>query len=131
MPRRNQTQTQEPTTENSRETLHFEAVMKDQYPRKGVLATADVTVGDFMTVRNVKIKEDDYGLTVTMPQTKMPHSDEFKDTVFFAEKEMREQFDQVVVKAYQDMVQTQSHTLEDMDEDMDEQHEGMQQTMGM
>ena len=29
-------------------------------------------VAGMMTIRNVKIKQDDYGLTVTMPRTKVP-----------------------------------------------------------
>ena len=43
-----------------------------------------------MTIRNVKIKEDDYGLTVTMPRTKVPHAEQYKDSVYFADKSMKQ-----------------------------------------
>lgn len=47
-----------------------------------MLANADVNVAGIMTIRNVKIKQDDYGLTVTMPRTKMPHTEQYKDSVY-------------------------------------------------
>lgn len=121
MPRTtNQNRTQETETENSMEQLKMEAFIKEQNPERGVLATADVRIGDIMTIRNVKIKEDDYGLTVTMPRTRMPHTDEYKDSVFFADKSLKEQFDQIVQKAYQDCIL--SPVL-----DVDEPEEGREQ----
>ena len=108
MPRTtNQNRTQETAAVSSMEQLKMEAFIKEQNPERGVLATADVKIGDIMTIRNVKIKEDDYGLTVTMPRTKMPHTDEYKDSVFFADKSLKEQFDQIVQKAYQDSILSQ------------------------
>lgn len=121
MPRTtNQNRTQKTETENSREQLKMEAFIKEQNPERGVLATADVRIGDIMTIRNVKIKEDDYGLTVTMPRTRMPHTDEYKDSVFFADKSLKEQFDQIVQKACQDSIL--SPVL-----DVDEPEEGREQ----
>ena len=121
MPRTtNQNRTQETETESSMEQLKMEAFIKEQNPERGVLATADVKIGDIMTIRNVKIKEDDYGLTVTMPRTKMPHTDEYKDSVFFTDKSLKEQFDQIVQKAYQDSIISQVL-------DVDEPEEGMVQ----
>lgn len=121
MPRTtNQNRTQETETENSMEQLKMEAFIKEQNPERGVLATADVRIGDIMTIRNVKIKEDDYGLTVTMPRTRMPHTDEYKDSVFFADKSLKEQFDQIVQKACQDSIL--SPVL-----DVDEPEEGREQ----
>lgn len=129
---RNQNQTQENAAVNNREALTFEAVVKERNPERGVLATADVKVGDFMTIRNVKIKEDDYGLTATMPRTKMPHTEQYKDSIFFADKGLKEQFDQVVAKAYQDSVLNPVLNDEGLDEaEMEEQEAGMQMGMGM
>lgn len=95
---------QENTAENSREALKMEASIAEYDPERGVLACVNVKIGDIMTIRNVKIKEDDYGLTVSMPRTKMPHTDQYRDSVFFADKDMKEQFDRIVQKAYQDSV---------------------------
>lgn len=129
---RNQNQIQEATAENSRDALTFEAVIKEHNPERGVLATADVKVGDFMTIRNVKIKEDDYGLTATMPRTKMPHTEQYKDSIFFADKGLKEQFDQAVTKAYQDSVLNPVLNDEGLDEaETEEQEDGMQMGMGM
>ena len=83
-----------------------------------------------MTIRNVKIKEDDYGLTVTMPRTKMPHTEQYKDSVYFADKSMKQQFDQAVEKAYQDNILTPVLDVDEPEEDMDmEEAPGM--SMGM
>lgn len=70
-------------------------------PVEDVVATADVTLGDVCTIRNVKIKEDDYGLKVVMPRTKMPDTGRFKDACYFHTPELREQFDAAVKEAYQ------------------------------
>ena len=131
MPRTtNQNRTQETETESSMEQLKMEAFIKEQNPERGVLATADVKIGDIMTIRNVKIKEDDYGLTVTMPRTKMPHTDEYKDSVFFTDKSLKEQFDQIVQKAYQDSIISQVLDVDEPEEGMEQEHApGM--SMGM
>lgn len=130
--RRNQNQTQENAAGNSTEALTFEAVIREHNPERGVLATADVKVGDFMTIRNVKIREDDYGLTATMPRTKMSHSEQYKDSIFFADKGLKEQFDQAVTKAYQESVLNPVLNDEGPDEsETEEQEDGMQMGMGM
>lgn len=54
-----------------------------------------------MTIRNVRIKEDDYGLTVAMPKTKAGANEQYKDAVFFADRGIKERFDQTVQKAYE------------------------------
>lgn len=131
MPRTtNQNRTQETETESSMEQLKMEAFIKEQNPERGVLATADVKIGDIMTIRNVKIKEDDYGLTVTMPRTKMPHTDEYKDSVFFTDKSLKEQFDQIVQKAYQDSIISQVLDVDESEEGM-EQEDAPGMSMGM
>lgn len=131
MPRTtNQNRTQETETESSMEQLKMEAFIKEQNPERGVLATAEVKIGDIMTIRNVKIKEDDYGLTVTMPRTKMPHTDEYKDSVFFTDKSLKEQFDQIVQKAYQDSIISQVLDVDEPEEGM-EQEDAPGMSMGM
>ena len=131
MPRTtNQNRTQETETESSMEQLKMEAFIKEQNPERGVLATADVKIGDIMTIRNVKIKEDDYGLTVTMPRTKMPHTDEYKDSVFFTDKSLKEQFDQIVQKAYQDSIPSQVLDVDEPEDGM-EQEDAPGMSMGM
>lgn len=74
--------------------IHSDALVED------VVATADVTLGDVCTIRNVKIKEDDYGLKVVMPRTRMPDTGRFKDACVFHSAELREQFDAAVKDAY-------------------------------
>ena len=64
--------TQNNNTENMEQQVPFKVTITEHNPERGVLANADVNVAGIMTIRNVKIKQDDYGLTVTMPRTKMP-----------------------------------------------------------
>lgn len=126
----NQNNTQENTAASSVEQLKMEAVIREHNPERGVLAAADVKIGDIMTIRNVKIKEDDYGLTVTMPRTKMPHTEQYKDSVFFADKGLKEQFDQIVQKAYQDSILSPVLNDDGPEEGMEQEEEsGM--NMGM
>lgn len=121
---------QESVAGNSTAQLAMEAVIVERNPERGVLASADVKVGDIMTVRNVRIREDDYGLTVSMPRTKMPHTDQYKDSVFFSDKSLKEQFDQIVQKAYQDSILSQDLNDDAPEEDMEPEEEaGM--NMGM
>lgn len=121
---------QEGAAGNSAVQLAMEAVIVEHNPERGVLASADVKVGDIMTVRNVRIREDDYGLTVSMPRTKMPHTDQYKDSVFFSDKSLKEQFDQIVQKAYQDSILSPVLNDNAPEEDMEPEEEaGM--NMGM
>lgn len=59
--------TQNNNTENMEQQVPFKVTITEHNPEREVLANADVNVADIMTIRNVKIKQDDYGLTVTMP----------------------------------------------------------------
>lgn len=93
-------------------------------PERGVLASADVKIGGFMTIRNVRIKEDDYGLSVSMPRTKMPQTDQYRDSVFFADRSMKEQFDQVILNAYQNSV-----LMPVLNDDMPEEAAGLEENM--
>lgn len=99
-------------------------------PERGVLANADVNVAGIMTIRNVKIKQDDYGLTVTMPRTKMPHTEQYKDSVYFADKSMKQQFDMAVETSYQESVLTPVLDQDEPEEGM-EQEESAGMSMGM
>lgn len=126
MPRNAATQENTNNTENMEQQVPFEVTITEQNPERGVLANADVNVAGIMTIRNVKIKQDDYGLTVTMPRNKMPHTEQYKDSVYFADKSMKQQFDMAVETAYQESVLTPVL-------DQDEPEEGMEQeeTTGM
>lgn len=68
------------------------------------LAVANVEVNGLFTIRNVKIREGDYGLEVVMPRIKDWNQGRYKDACYFKSKEMREQFDRCVIQKYlQDM----------------------------
>ena len=122
----NQNNTQGNTAGNSMEQIQMEAVIMQHNPERGVLASADVKIGGFMTIRNVRIKEDDYGLTVSMPRTKMPQTDQYKDSVYFADRSMKEQFDQIILNAYQNSILSPVLN-DDMPEEDIEQGECMDQ----
>lgn len=122
----NQNNIQGNTAGNSMEQLQMEAVIMQHNPERGVLASADVKIGGFMTIRNVRIKEDDYGLTVSMPRTKMPQTDQYKDSVYFADRSMKEQFDQIILNAYQNSILSPVLN-DDMPEEEIEQGECMDQ----
>lgn len=83
--------------------LHEIAVsdIRPTLARGSILATATVKVGDLLSIRNVKIKEDDYGYQVVMPRIKPYGSEEYKDAIYFADRELKEKFDQTVVSAYE------------------------------
>lgn len=130
MPRNAATQVKINNTENMEQQVPFEVTITEHNPERGVLANADVKVAGMMTIRNVKIKQDDYGLTVTMPRTKVPHTEQYKDSVYFADKSMKQQFDQEVENAYQKSVLTQSLNQDEAEEYM-EQEEDSGMSMGM
>ena len=123
MPRNAATQVTEEHNQAMEQQVPFEVTIKEHNPERGVLANADVKVAGVMTIRNVKIKEDDYGITVTMPRTKMPHTDEYKDSVYFADKNMKQLFDQTVENAYQQSMVAPVLDQEEMEEDMDPEEE--------
>lgn len=83
------------------------------------LATADVELAGICTIRNVKIKEDDYDLTVVMPKTKMVNNGRYLDTCFFGSRQMREQFDQAVREAYGQEMALEETENEEMHEGFD------------
>lgn len=122
----NQNNTQGNIAGSSMEQLQMEAVIMQHNAERGVLASADVKIGGFMTIRNVRIKEDDYGLTVSMPRTKMPQTDQYKDSVYFADRSMKEQFDQIILNAYQNSILSPVLN-DDMPEEEIEQGECMDQ----
>ena len=126
MPRRANTQTQQEAVQenaavqaNAGADMQMEATITKTQPEKGVLALADVKIGDFMTIRNVRIKEDDYGLTVAMPKTKAGANEQYR--------EIKEKFDQTVQKAYE----TFMHQQTDLDEEPEEAEELEQEEGGM
>ena len=128
MPRRANTQTQQEAVQenaavqaNTGADMQMEAAITKTQPEKGVLALADVKIGD------VRIKEDDYGLTVAMPKTKAGANEQYKDTVFFADRGIKERFDQTVQKAYE----TFMHQQTDLDEEPEEAEELEQEESGM
>lgn len=132
MPRRANTQTQQEAVQenaavqaNAGADMQMEATITKTQPEKGALA--DVKIGDFMTIRNVRIKEDDYGLTVAMPKTKTGANEQYKDAVFFADRGIKEKFDQTVQKAYE----TFMHQQTDLDEEPEEAEELEQEEGGM
>ena len=129
MPRNAVTQGNEENNQSMEQQVPFEAIITEHNPERGVLANADVKVAGVMTIRNVKIKEDDYGITVTMPRTKMPHTDQYKDSVYFADKSLKQLFDQTVENAYQQSIQTVQEQ-EEPEEDMEQEEEsGMSMDM--
>lgn len=118
------------STESMAQQTPFEVSITEHEPEKGVLASADVRVAGLMTIRNVKIRQDDYGLTVTMPRTKMPHTEQYRDSVYFADKSMKQQFDQAVENAYQESILTPVIVQDEPEEGM-EQEEVTGMSMGM
>jgi len=130
MPRNAATQINEENNQNMEQQVPFEVTITEHNPERGVLANADVKVAGILTIRNVKIKEDDYGITVTMPRTKMPHTDQYKDSVYFADKSLKQLFDQTVENAYQQSVQEPIQEQEEPEEDMEpEEESGMSMEM--
>lgn len=85
--------------------LPLSVEIKMRHPGRGVLATANVKIGEIMTVRNVKIKYDDYGPVVVIPRTKIESTGLYRDSVFFADRQMKENFDTAVLDAYHRLVQ--------------------------
>lgn len=120
MPRRT-SQTQENTEQvPAQAVLPVTGVQIHTDSRRGeFLATADVELAGICTIRNVKIKEDDYDLTVVMPRTKMADTREYKDACFFESRSLREQFDQAVREAY-----TQALAMEEGQEALEGQEAG-------
>ncbi|MCD7991294.1 MAG: SpoVG family protein [Clostridia bacterium] len=98
----------------------FQPIITNVQPETGILATADVRLGDICTVRNVKIKENDYGKEVVMPRTKVSYNGAYKDACFFKSRELREQFDQSVLRAYEQLMDLEYGMEDDMDMELEE-----------
>ncbi len=124
MPRTNQTEERNVESTTQEEMLPITRIeIHEQYGSKGILAVADVELGGLCTIRNAKIKEDDYGLTVVMPRTKISESGEYKDACFFASRSLREQFDQAVLTAYEQAIHMGEEQISEQESEMEE--EGM------
>ena len=122
MPRTNQTEERNVETTAPEEPLPITRVeIHEQYGSKGILAVADVELGGLCTIRNAKIKEDDYGLTVVMPRTKIPESGEYKDACFFASRSLREQFNQAVLTAYEQTIHMEEEQTSEQESEMEEE----------
>lgn len=122
MPNRTQGNVQE--NQNRADILGSALELKVKDIRKthaggSVQATATVQMGELLSIRNVKIKEDDYGYQVVMPRIKPFGSDEYKDAIFFADKSLKEKFDQAVISAYEEFMQPVHE--EEMSDGMDEE----------
>ena len=89
-------------------------------PSEDIVATADVDLGNICTIRNVKIKEDDYGLKVVMPRTKLPETGRFKDACYFHSVDARVQFDRAVLQSYE-----QSQALQQESGQFAQEQDGM------
>lgn len=67
-----QEETAAPTVEPERRELTMRVTIKEGDPERDILATADVDIDGICTLRNVRIKNGDYGPRVTLPMTQMP-----------------------------------------------------------
>ena len=67
----NQNNTQGNTAGNSMEQLQMEAVIMQHNPERGVLASSDVKIGGFMTIRNVRIKGEEMAGTTEKKKISM------------------------------------------------------------
>lgn len=91
----------------------------------GNLAVADVEVNGLFTIRNVKIRDGDYGLEVIMPRIREWNQGRYKDACFFKSREMREQFDQSVIQEY---LQYMGLEEEDMEYEEDEEEAELEES---
>ena len=112
MPNQETAQVTEDNNQIMDQPIAFEVTIKEHHPERGVLANADVKVAGILTIRNVKIKKDDYDNTVVMPRIKGLHSDQYQDCVYFTDKSLKEQFDQSVRNAYQQCI----HPVQEQEE---------------
>ena len=59
----------------------------------------------------------------------MPRSDQYKDSVYFADRSMKQQFDQAVETAYQESIHAMTYEQEEPEEDMEQEEDGMSMEM--
>ena len=102
----------------------------ENYVDTAVKILIAVVIGALLLAGLYALFGDDYGLTVTMPRTKVPHAEQYKDSVYFADKSMKQQFDQAVEKAYQENVLAPVLDQDEAEEEM-EQEESAGMNMGM
>ena len=84
-------------------------------------------VGDFMTIRNVRIKEDDYGLTVAMPKTRQEQMNSTGMRCSLPTGEPRKN----LTRRYRKRMKLFMHQQTDLDEEPEEAEELEQEEGGM
>lgn len=105
-----QEETTAPTVEPGRRELTMRVTIKEGDPERDILATADVDIDGICTLRNVRIKNGDYGPRVTLPMTQMPVTGRWRDVAYFPSQEIRDQFDKVVMGAYRQALDMTQNT---------------------
>ncbi len=91
------------------------------YPYRGdgpAVATASVTLNNCFAIRDVRIMEGKNGLFVSMPSRKV--NGEYRDICFPCTKDVKQEFDQKVLEAYE---QTQVQKAEESQEVQEGQEE--------
>lgn len=94
--------------------------IKEGDPERDTLATADVDIDGICTLRNVRIKNGDYGPRVTLPMTQMPVTGRWRDVAYFPSQEIRDQFDKVVMGAYRQALDMTQNTAPEQAEAQNE-----------
>lgn len=115
-----QEETAAPTVEPERRELTMRVTIKEGDPERDILATADVDIDGICTLRNVRIKNGDYGPRVTLPMTQMPATGRWRDVAYFPSQEIRDQFDNVVMDAYQQALGMTQNTAPEQTEAQNE-----------
>lgn len=117
MPRRADTQENTNTAEPMEQQVPFEVTITEHNPERGVLATADVKVGNMMTIRKI------YRILILLRMGHLGPGHGYG-------KPMKQQFDQAVEKAYQENVLAPVLDQDEAEEEM-EQEESAGMNMGM
>lgn len=115
-----QEETAAPTVEPERRELTMRVTIKEGDPERDTLATADVDIDGICTLRNVRIKNGDYGPRVTLPMTQMPVTGRWRDVAYFPSQEIRDQFDKVVMGAYRQALDMTQNTAPEQAEAQNE-----------
>lgn len=115
-----QEETTAPTVEPGRRELTMRVTIKEGDTEKDILATADVDIDGICTLRNVRIKNGDYGPRVTLPMTQMPVTGRWRDVAYFPSQEIRDQFDNVVMGAYRQALDMTQNTVPEQAEAQNE-----------
>lgn len=115
-----QGETTAPTVVPGRRELTMRVTIKEGDPERDILATADVDIDGICTLRNVRIKNGDYGPRVTLPMTQMPVTGRWRDVAYFPSQEIRDQFDKVVMGAYRQALDMTQNTAPEQAEAQNE-----------